>query len=100
VIFILRRKVNGGTTTKLHGGTLPNRTAATTLKVAAKNLVESLFFLIIWAKPDPFTTLFTDPIIKARSLNLIMHLYSDAIVIIRKSNQQIQANPSPLVLTL
>ena len=35
---------------------LPNWTAATTLKIAAKNLVEPRSFLIMWAKPDPLTT--------------------------------------------
>jgi len=47
------REGDGGTTTKLYGGTLPNRTVATTLKMAAKNLVESRSFLIMWAKPPP-----------------------------------------------
>ena len=44
---------DGGTATKLYGGTLPNRTAATTLKMVAKNLVESRSCLIMWAKPPP-----------------------------------------------
>ena len=42
---------DGGTDTKLYGGTLPDCTAATILKMAAKNLVESRSFLIMWTKP-------------------------------------------------
>jgi len=44
--------------TKLHGGTLRECTATTTLKMATNNLVERRSFLIVWTKPPRVLHLF------------------------------------------